>query len=65
MGSQSREDTRAKIRVRGVVQGVGFRPFVYKHAVELGLTGYVKNLGAHVDIDIEGFGFPPAAPPRS
>jgi hydrogenase maturation protein HypF len=27
---------------------------VYKHAVELHLTGYVKNLGAHVDVDVEG-----------
>src|SRR5665647_807928 len=44
----------AKIRVKGVVQGVGFRPFVYKHAVELHLTGYVKNLGAHVDVDVDG-----------
>jgi hydrogenase maturation protein HypF len=48
------ERTRAKISVTGVVQGVGFRPFVYKHAVELRLTGYVKNLGAHVDIEVEG-----------
>lgn len=48
------EQIRAKVRVKGVVQGVGFRPFVYKHAVELRLTGYVKNLGAHVDIEVEG-----------
>ena len=54
MGPQPNKRTRAKIRVKGVVQGVGFRPFVYKHAVELQLTGYVKNLGAHVDIDVEG-----------
>ncbi|MGZ4934582.1 MAG: carbamoyltransferase HypF, partial [Halobacteriota archaeon] len=40
--------------MKGVVQGVGFRPFVYKHAVELHLAGYVKNLGAHVDVDVEG-----------
>jgi hydrogenase maturation protein HypF len=54
MEPRPNERTRAKIRVKGVVQGVGFRPFVYKHAVELHLTGYVKNLGAHVDIDVEG-----------
>jgi len=31
-------------RVRGLVQGVGFRYFVQRAAAELGLTGYVKNL---------------------
>ncbi len=32
-------------RVRGQVQGVGFRYFVQRTAADLGLTGYVKNLG--------------------
>jgi hydrogenase maturation protein HypF len=54
MRPRANKRSRAKIRVKGVVQGVGFRPFVYKHAVELHLTGYVKNLGAHVDVDVEG-----------
>ena len=45
---------QAKIRVKGVVQGVGFRPFVFKHAMDLNLKGYVKNLGAEVDIVVEG-----------
>ena len=45
---------QAEIRVKGVVQGVGFRPFVFKHATDLNLKGYVKNLGAEVDIVIEG-----------
>jgi acylphosphatase len=35
---------RAEIIVDGVVQGVGFRYFVYKNAVKLGLKGYTKNL---------------------
>ncbi len=46
---------RAKIRVNGIVQGVGFRPFIYRTAVENGLVGYVRNLGdATVEIIVEG-----------
>ena len=43
-----------KIRVKGAVQGVGYRPFVLKKATEYGLSGYVKNIGAAVDILISG-----------
>ncbi len=43
------------IHVEGIVQGVGFRPFVYRIAHENDLRGYVKNLGdAGVEIVIEG-----------
>ena len=46
---------RAKIKVNGIVQGVGFRPFVYRIASRLGLKGYVLNLGdAGVEIEVEG-----------
>jgi hydrogenase maturation protein HypF len=45
---------RKHIQVRGVVQGVGFRPFVYKLAKSLGLTGYVFNSSSGVTIEIEG-----------
>jgi hydrogenase maturation protein HypF len=45
---------RKKIAVRGIVQGVGFRPFVYNLAQTLGLTGYVLNSSAGVTIEIEG-----------
>ncbi len=45
---------RKRIRVRGIVQGVGFRPFVYNLAHELGLAGYVLNSSAGVTIEIEG-----------
>ncbi|MCX6642927.1 MAG: carbamoyltransferase HypF [Candidatus Bathyarchaeota archaeon] len=45
----------ALIRVTGRVQGVGFRPFIYRLAVKQGLMGYVINLGdAGVEIVVEG-----------
>lgn len=43
-----------RITVRGIVQGVGFRPFVYAKAVELGIAGSVKNLGSEVEILARG-----------
>lgn len=43
-----------KILTQGIVQGVGFRPYVYRLAVELNLKGYVRNLGNVVEIIIEG-----------
>lgn len=45
---------RVKIRLRGTVQGVGFRPFVWRLANELGLTGWVINGVRGVEIDAEG-----------
>ncbi len=46
---------KALVRVFGVVQGVGFRPFIYRMATRLGLNGYVKNLGdAGVEIQAGG-----------
>ena len=45
---------RVRINVTGVVQGVGFRPFVYGLATRLGLAGLVGNDSAGVFIEIEG-----------
>ncbi|MGH9016513.1 MAG: carbamoyltransferase HypF, partial [Acidimicrobiales bacterium] len=47
---------RHRIRVTGVVQGVGFRPFVYRVATDLGLVGHVGNDSDGVLIDVEGAG---------
>ena len=46
--------TACSIRVRGVVQGVGFRPFVYRLAHANMLTGWVLNGGQGVEIHLEG-----------
>lgn len=43
-----------KILTQGIVQGVGFRPYVYRLACDLNLKGYVRNLGNVVEIIIEG-----------
>ena len=48
------ERARTRFRVTGTVQGVGFRPFVYRRAVELGLAGFVRNDSDGVLIEVEG-----------
>jgi hydrogenase maturation protein HypF len=45
---------RLRIEVSGVVQGVGFRPFVYGLAREMGMAGFVRNSSAGVEIEVEG-----------
>ncbi len=43
-----------RIRVYGIVQGVGFRPTVSRHAMETGITGTVANCGPYVEIFAQG-----------
>lgn len=45
---------RRRIVVQGVVQGVGFRPFVYGQALSRGLAGFVRNDSVGVTIEVEG-----------
>ena len=47
-------NVRASVRVEGVVQGVGFRPFVYSLATRLGLAGWVGNDADGVFAEVEG-----------
>jgi hydrogenase maturation protein HypF len=45
---------RLKMNIRGVVQGVGFRPFIHRLASELNLPGWVNNSPQGVFIEVEG-----------
>ncbi|ACK67550.1 (NiFe) hydrogenase maturation protein HypF [Rippkaea orientalis PCC 8801] len=65
---------RLKLVISGAVQGVGFRPFIYRLATELKLTGWVNNSASGVFIEVEGslenlenflLKIPTEKPPRS
>ncbi|QEL55760.1 carbamoyltransferase HypF [Chromobacterium paludis] len=45
---------REQLTVRGIVQGVGFRPFVYRLAGELALSGWIRNDGDGVTMELQG-----------
>ncbi len=45
---------RLRITLRGAVQGVGFRPFVYRLATEMALTGWVLNSSSGLVVEVEG-----------
>jgi len=45
---------RLRITVEGIVQGVGFRPSVYRFAVARGLTGWVRNRPEGVELEVQG-----------
>lgn len=50
----SGECVRLRLTIRGAVQGVGFRPYAYRLATELGLAGWVNNSSQGVFVEIEG-----------
>ncbi|HTZ82079.1 MAG TPA: acylphosphatase, partial [Candidatus Acidoferrales bacterium] len=45
---------RLRITLRGAVQGVGFRPFVYRLATEMSLSGWVLNSSSGLVVEVEG-----------
>jgi hydrogenase maturation protein HypF len=53
-GADRPGDERLRLHVRGAVQGVGFRPFVYRLATGLGLRGWVINDSSGVVLEVEG-----------
>ena len=46
--------TGMRLRVSGIVQGVGFRPFIYSLANQLDLYGWVRNTSSGVEIEVDG-----------
>ena len=42
------------IHIRGIVQGVGFRPFIHKLVGSRGLRGYIENTSSGVELELEG-----------
>jgi hydrogenase maturation protein HypF len=46
--------SRLRVTIRGAVQGVGFRPFVYRLATTLGLVGWVHNSPQGLCLEVEG-----------
>ncbi|MDD4956365.1 MAG: carbamoyltransferase HypF [Candidatus Omnitrophica bacterium] len=53
-GKMDEPRLRVRVLMRGAVQGVGFRPFVYRLASDLGLDGWVKNSGIGLVAEVEG-----------
>ncbi|MBN1278417.1 MAG: acylphosphatase, partial [Chlorobiaceae bacterium] len=45
---------RRRATVSGIVQGVGFRPFVYRLAIAIGLDGFVRNTASGVLLEVQG-----------
>ncbi|UCD66681.1 MAG: carbamoyltransferase HypF [Deltaproteobacteria bacterium] len=53
-GTDRKKIIRARVEVSGIIQGVGFRPLIYRLAKTIGLTGQVANTAAGVTIELDG-----------
>ncbi|MCX6625816.1 MAG: Sua5/YciO/YrdC/YwlC family protein, partial [Acidobacteria bacterium] len=53
-GSKRMDTERLRVTLFGAVQGVGFRPFVFRLATSMGLPGWVRNSSAGLEIEVEG-----------
>ena len=47
---------RLRLDIRGIVQGVGFRPFLHRLTERFALSGWVRNTSAGVELELEGEG---------
>ena len=54
LNTATHQQIRYALRITGLVQGVGFRPFVYHLAKEYALGGFILNTSSGVDIEVEG-----------
>ena len=54
LSDHSSHRSRQRIKITGVVQGVGFRPFIFRIAAEADLSGWVNNSSQGVVIEVEG-----------
>jgi hydrogenase maturation protein HypF len=54
LAGKENEKIAQMIRVTGVAQGIGFRPFVYRNAAAFNCGGWIKKCGSSVEIFIEG-----------
>ncbi|MBQ1402028.1 MAG: acylphosphatase, partial [Oscillospiraceae bacterium] len=45
---------RALIKINGIVQGVGFRPFIHRLVREYGLNGTIRNTSSGVELELDG-----------
>ena len=54
LARETAEAVRRRYTVTGVVQGVGFRPFVHRTAADLGLSGFVGNAAGEVFVEVQG-----------